>query len=1151
MQRAASILAICLLLSAGTASAVTWVILPDGTGDAPTIQAGIDYASAGDTVRVMSGTYYEHDIWLESGITLISETGLRTCVTIDAQGLGRVFACSELDNTTSVTGFTAINGIAIQGGGMYCYDSDAGFAECRFMNNSAVDTNGVRGGGVYLVTGNSVFTDCDFISNSAVCQNQPPGCPLGEGGGVFAEDGAPHFIRCTFADNSVECECDASGGGFSCRNICSPTFEECTFDSNFAGGAKIPLGCDAVLTGCVFRGNVAAPCCVGGGMLCRSDDAVITNCRFEGNSGPEGAGITFRYSSATLTGCEFYDNLGSGACLESSSSPTFTNCVFAGNHEAALPWGFGGGGLLLSNESTAYLTGCTFWGNSTDKDGGGIFCGESSDLTLDHCIISFSSDGEALYWDGTGSEPELYCCNLYGNEGGDWVGEIADQYGTNGNISEDPVFCDPYGYDFHLSIDSPCLDADTCGVIGTYGQGCQLTFDILYIGDHPQDHGGFVDMTWHRIGYDSTGSDTLVGYYSVWRRMDSVVLGGAARDVSMMTGLGDPPGVWVRVDSVPATGAPNYSCTCPTACDSTESGGVCWSVFYVKAHCAGPVLEFDTQPDSAYSVANLPAEAWTDVTTMPPLGNTALGAGFAWVDYDNDDDLDIFVTNRGASDKVFRNDSLTAGGFRNALVWTLLDPDDCRGAAWGDYDDDGDLDLYVSKNGSNRLYRNNGSEDFSDVTPSPLDDSNPGQTVSWADYDNDGDLDLYLVNNGPNRLFRNDGGAFTAVAGGPLENAAHGMGCGWADYDDDGDLDLYIANYDSTNVLMQNQGGGIFVDATTTVLEIPGMSCGVAWGDYDNDGDLDLYVTNNGDNVLLRNDRGTFVDVTSSPIGNGGNGRSAAWGDYDLDGDLDLYVINYAGTNRLFRNEGGGVFTIPECAASCVSDNGKGFSGGWGDYDKDGDLDLYVVNDGTNRLFRNDLFYPYHWLEVCLAGDVSNSYGQGARVRVVAGGKAQMREVAGASGYLSQGPLSAFFGLGAAAVVDTVEVTWPSGGAVQVLTGVGPDQSLEIFETDLAGLAPDGVVRVLRLYACRPNPFARLTTVVYDLPDAASVDLSVFDVSGKSVRRLVANRSMDPGRHRAAWNGHNDSGRPVAPGIYFIELAAGSRRELQRVVLLR
>jgi hypothetical protein len=352
--------------------------------------------------------------------------------------------------------------------------------------------------------------------------------------------------------------------------------------------------------------------------------------------------------------------------------------------------------------------------------------------------------------------------------------------------------------------------------------------------------------------------------------------------------------------------------------------------------------------------------------------------------------------------------------------------------------------------------------------------------------------------------------------------------------------------------MLENQGGDVFVDATTPVLKISAASAGVAWGDYDNDGDLDLYVTNEGPNAVFQNDGGVFTDVSAFPLNYGGDGRSAAWGDYDLDGDLDLYVVNYGTSNRLFRNEGGGAFVIPECSTAPIADGGDGFSMGWGDYDKDGDLDIYVVNDGRNGLYRNDLYADRHWLEVCLVGELSNTYGQGARVRVVTGATSQMREIAGASGYLSQGPLTAFFGLGDITSVDTVEVTWPVGGVRQMLTGVACDQSVTVFESDLAAFEGGSEKpAILRLYPGRPNPFSSVTRVRYDLPEAARVDLEVFDVSGRLVLRLLDHRLKQPGRHCIVWDGRNDTQRRVAPGIYFMRLAAGPETEIERIILLR
>jgi hypothetical protein len=1039
---------LCILLLAGSADAMTWVIEPDGTGDAPTIQAGIDSAAAGDTVSVICGTYYEHDILMKSGICLTSETGTADCVTINAGRLGRVLDCDDVDGTTSIVGFTAANGEApgyfpaLCGGGIILWESSPRITNCILADNRADEL----GGGAHLVRSAAVFTNCVFADNVSLGTDEGTSV----GGGVHSYQGNPTF------------------------------------------------------TDCIFSGNLS------------------------------------------------WVGFGGGFGSQLGDRPAFRHCLFLDNQAAGDGGGDGGGGLGLAGSSYAELTNCTFVGNSAHNAlGGGICCFDGSSASLDNCIIAFSPDEVALYWDESGAEPVLTCCDLYGNAGGDWVGPIADQYGVNGNISEDPIFCDPDNEDFYLREGSPCHTAGSCGTIGAYGLGCGFAIDSIT--DVECDQGGQVSVKWCAHRNDIAGSDTVVEYYSVWRRIDGPSSRSGETSAASPKSLAtEPPGLWECVDSVATSAQSFYEAVCPTACDSTEYG-ICWSVFFIRAEGPDSVPDCDTEADSGYSVDNEVAGAWIDVSTET-LAEDGWGHGVAWVDYDDDGDLDIFVANRSDEDKLIRNDDLTASGFVDATPPVLADAGDCRGAAWGDYDGDGDLDLYVSRNGANKLYRNDGGGGFTDVTTSPLDDAAIGQTVSWADYDNDGDLDLYVVNNGSNRLFRNDSvGVFTDVTSVPLGNGSHGMGSGWADYDNDGDLDLYLANYNAANALFENQGGDTFVNATTPVLAIADPSVGVAWGDYDNDGDLDLYVTNEGANNLLRNDGGVFTDVSASPTNDTQKGRSAAWADYDLDGDLDLYLVCYDGTNRLFRNEGGGSFVAPAgCGTEPLAQNGSDISSAWADYDNDGDPDLYLIKHGANKLFRNDLYQDHHWLEVRLTGIISNTYGQGARVRVVAGGTSQMREIAGASGYLSQGPLTASFGLGTATMVDTLEVTWPASGTAQILTDVTCDQRLEIVEDYQSGVG-GGVeaTQVFCLHACRPNPFNSVTSIRYDLPEAAHVDLEVFDVSGRLVRRLIDHRLTEPGRYTTVWNGRNDEGLRVAPGIYFMRLAAGTETEIERTILLR
>ncbi|MFH1335875.1 MAG: FG-GAP-like repeat-containing protein [Candidatus Zixiibacteriota bacterium] len=442
---------------------------------------------------------------------------------------------------------------------------------------------------------------------------------------------------------------------------------------------------------------------------------------------------------------------------------------------------------------------------------------------------------------------------------------------------------------------------------------------------------------------------------------------------------------------------------------------------------------------------------WVDLT-YPPLGkDTTYSLGVAWGDYDNDGDLDVYLTHGGNPNQLFRNEG--GGVFVDATSGPLGDSDFGDGVAWGDYDNDGDIDMYLANCGTaNRLFRNEGGGVFVDATSGPLWDVGCGTGLAWGDFDNDGDLDIYLVNaDSTNKLFRNDGGGFFVDATtGPLGDSGNGTAVSCADYDNDGDLDIYIVNAGNANKLLRNEGNLVFVDATSGPLGNALNGRGVDWGDYDNDGDLDLYFANwNTGNKLLRNDGGgVFVDVTSGPLSDGGHAKNVAWGDYDNDGDLDLFLAKgdgaTLGPNRLLRNDGGGTFV--DATSGALANLGLWSGASLGDFDNDGDLDLYVANmQGANSLFLNQKGSVNHWLQVNLVGVLSNRSAIGARLRAVSGTLSQIREISGGSGYMSQNSLTAEFGLGARTQVDTLEIRWPSG-TVQQLTGVPVDTIMTITE---------------------------------------------------------------------------------------------------------
>ncbi len=295
--------------------------------------------------------------------------------------------------------------------------------------------------------------------------------------------------------------------------------------------------------------------------------------------------------------------------------------------------------------------------------------------------------------------------------------------------------------------------------------------------------------------------------------------------------------------------------------------------------------------------------------------------------------------------------------------------------AWGDYDNDGDLDLAVSLGtGEVRLYRNDSGVFTSVGAAAGL--SQAGyelRGLSWGDYDGDGDIDLLggaTANDKLTKVFRNDGAKFTDVAAeiGLTVPGRSARQTNFVDYDNDGDLDVYAADRTGENTLFRNDSGR-FTRAFAGVGPTDKRpTVGACWLDYDHDGDLDLFLANQSGatDALWRNDGTAFVDVAPAAgvtgprrtTDEGGVGCAVA--DYDNDGDLDIFVPNY-GHNQLYRNNGNATFTDVAAAAGVGVEN-HAVSADWGDVDNDGDLDLFVASyvgpvggqTPVNAFFRND-----------------------------------------------------------------------------------------------------------------------------------------------------------------------------------------------------
>ena len=618
---------------------------------------------------------------------------------------------------------------------------------------------------------------------------------------------------------------------------------------------------------------------------------------------------------------------------------------------------------------------------------------------------------------------------------------------------------------------------------------------------------------------------------------------------------------------------------------------------FVYTHYKLSVLSLVVFITLSFCVFSIALPTFTDVTGEVGVGDEGKGFSVAFIDYNGDGHLDMYISNGNASATLYQNDG--DGTFTNVIKETGLEnlkigQGTWEGASgvWGDYDNDGDLDLYAVIDCwsidpdavlpcFNVLYGNNGDGTFTDVTEGAGVQGDPGAGTAaiWGDYDNDNYLDLYVVNLGAaNILYKNNGdGTFmdvTALVGGVEggeDAASSGVSAVFLDYDNDNDLDLYAVNgFGPPSFLYQNNGDGTFKDVSQKAkVDDPGDPSCATVGDYDNDGYLDIYVVNFfKPNALYRNQGdGKFEDVAKKAgIDFEGMGMSASFVDYDNDGYLDIYVVN-KGPNLLYRNNGDGTFSDVAKGAGVISEQG-GTTCAFGDYDKDGDLDLYVANSGPpgspkgepNQLYRNN-GSENNWLHV----DVRSKYGHvdaiGARVEVIAGNLRQIAEVSGGLGIL-QNSLPLEFGLGKASSVDSVKVYWPDG-TIWIVENEQVNQTLTIFDdTGIAAVEPShkflsslGQIKVSVLYQNYPNPFNPETWIPYQLASDTNVSISIYDIHGKLVRLLRLGQQpggMYQTQDKAAyWDGKDSSGQQVASGVYLYTLRAGEFKITRKMVILK
>ena len=551
-------------------------------------------------------------------------------------------------------------------------------------------------------------------------------------------------------------------------------------------------------------------------------------------------------------------------------------------------------------------------------------------------------------------------------------------------------------------------------------------------------------------------------------------------------------------------------------------------------------------------------QVFTEVAaSMGISGQTGLGHSVSWCDIDNDGDIDVAFSNQdGSGFWLYRNDGTQ---FTNITSSAGLGGIGASRILWAEVTGDEYSDLILDSGSSQKLYGNNDGSSFTDLTSGS---GLTGSPVCIADYNNDGSADvLTLTGSGCSVLLNSGSGVFT-------EQVA-GTGDWWCavclDYDLDGDQDIYLGTYgNDPNALLRNDGSS-FVDVTVDAGVVFGGSTeGITAGDYNNDGYIDLYLGNYsapGCKLFENNCNGTFSDVTvAAGVQGHTDTRTVAFTDYNNDGWLDIFVSHhdfYSYSNIMWKNNGNGTFSDVGVSLGLSGEwMGDYFGTAWGDYNLDGDIDLFAVGHIDKYvLFRNDQSetIPSNYIVLELEGIASNHDATGARVVADLGSVSLTRCVGGGEGYHDFHSMALEFGLYDAASIQSLEINWPSG-LVETYTDISANQYIYAIEGDslYCGVA-DGSPHIaeggLRL-DCSPNPCRSFLTLEYSGVAGMDVDLAVFDLSGRLVKSFGSSK-LDGSLQNVLWNGLGNSGENAPAGVYICRLISPLETVAKKITMIR
>ncbi|MBD3370200.1 hypothetical protein GF402_07555 [Candidatus Fermentibacteria bacterium] len=547
-------------------------------------------------------------------------------------------------------------------------------------------------------------------------------------------------------------------------------------------------------------------------------------------------------------------------------------------------------------------------------------------------------------------------------------------------------------------------------------------------------------------------------------------------------------------------------------------------------------------------------QVFTEVTEqMGITGQFGLGHSVGWCDLEEDGDLDVAFSNQdGSGFWLYRNDrdvfvditssSGLAGVSGSRIIWAELTGDDYT-------------DLALDTGSGQSLYENDGDCSFTDITAGS---GITGSVICSADFDNDGNADLLTLTGSGCSVLYNDGtGKFSAS-----QATTGSYWCGVClDYDLDGDQDIYLGTYGSDpNVLLRNDGSS-FQDVTASAgVEWNGGTSGITSGDYNNDGYPDLYLGNTsspGCKLFENQGDGTFDDVTSAAGVTGHTDtRTPSFVDYNNDGWLDIFVSNhdfYTYSNQMYRNNGDGTFTdVGEPLGLSGEMIGDYFGTAWGDFDLDGDADLFSVGHiDKYNLMRNDMgdTMPAHYAVVELVGTQSNKDAIGARVSADIGSMVLTRFVGAGEGAHDFHSFPVELGLYDRTSIQSLEISWPSG-LVETYESVGADRYLTAVEGDSLYTGVTGesgrLPRSRPTLGCAPNPSSGALTIRFGGVEGASARVEIFDLCGRSVD-ILFDSTLPSNPVSVLWR----ADEAIRPGIYLVRMDTPHASRIRKLTLLR